>query len=54
VAFLGHFFKGGRDMFFDMGTANKKQEIQDSYDMIIIGGEPAEIPAGPPPIIIIS
>ena len=32
-------------MFFDMGTANKKQEIQDNYDMIIIGGGPAGISA---------
>ncbi|MGM0639810.1 MAG: thioredoxin-disulfide reductase [Thermotogota bacterium] len=32
-------------MFFDMGTSNKKQEIQDNYDVIIIGGGPAGISA---------
>jgi len=33
-------------MFFDMGTANKKQEIKDNYDIVIIGGGPAGISAG--------
>jgi thioredoxin reductase (NADPH) len=32
-------------MFFDMGTANKKQEIKDNYDIVIIGGGPAGISA---------
>lgn len=32
-------------MFFDMGTANKKQDIKDHYDMVIIGGGPAGISA---------
>jgi len=32
-------------MFFDMGTANKKQTIKDNYDIVIIGGGPGGIAA---------
>lgn len=32
-------------MFFDMGAANKKQDIKDNYDIVIIGGGPAGISA---------